>query len=68
MKKPTGRKVALLLSISVVIAGGLIFASINPAETSPTCMPDYMKEHGSDECVKTAASSDASIKVIETKQ
>lgn len=66
MKKPNDRTTLLLLSLAMVITGGLIFASINPAETSPSCMPDYMKEHGSDECIKTAASSDASIKVIET--
>jgi hypothetical protein len=65
MKKPSGRKVVLLLSLAIVIAGGLIFASINPAETSPTCMPDYIKEHGSDACVEKATSSEASIKVLE---
>lgn len=66
VKKPSGRKVILLLSCAVLITGGLVFASINPAETSPKCMPAYMKAHGKDECLSTAKSSGSSIEVIDT--
>lgn len=68
MKKPSGRKVALYLVVAALISGGLILASINPAETSPECMPAYMNEHGSDECLTTAKSSDTSIEVINTDE
>ena len=64
MKKLSGRKTALLLTTAVLISGALVFVSINPAETSPKCMPGYMKQNGSDECVTTATSSDASIQVL----
>lgn len=66
MKKPSGRKVIVVLAIAIVVTSGLVFASINPAETSPKCMPDYMKAHGSDECLNLAKSSDASIEVIDS--
>lgn len=66
MQNLSGRRVVILLLLAAVITSGLVFASINPAETSPVCMPDYIKKHGRDECLETAASSEASLKVIET--
>jgi hypothetical protein len=64
MKKPSGHQVVLFLGLAMAIGGWLVFASINPAETSPKCMPEYMKKNGSDECLKTAKSSETSIQVI----
>ena len=65
MRRPSGNKIFVILAISAMVAGSLIAASINPAETSPKCMPDYIHKHGKAECVATANSSDASIQVIE---
>lgn len=68
MKKLSTRKIIMLLAVSVSVAGGLVVASINPAETSPQCMPAYIKEEGSDECVSTSKSKGASIEVINTDE
>ena len=65
MRRPSGNKVFVILAISVMIAGSIIAASINPAETSPKCMPEYIHKHGKNDCVVTAKSSGTSIQVIE---